>query len=67
MNELYAIFKNALIHTDLKIKSAGLKALGTHMTVLETKEMVTYEDLVIPLYEATYNLLLVDNGNDDGL
>jgi hypothetical protein len=66
-NELYAVFKNSLIHSDIKIKSAGLKALSTHLQVLETKEMIIYEDLVIPIYEAAYCLLLNDKGNDEGL
>jgi len=33
-NELYAVFKNSLIHSDVKIKAAGLRALSTHMQVL---------------------------------
>ena len=66
-NELYAVFKNSLIHSDIKIKSAGLKALSTHLQVLETKEMTIYEDLVIPIYEAAYYLLVQDSGNDEGL
>lgn len=66
-NELYALFKNALIHSDTKIKAAGLKALGTHLQVLETKEMAIYQDLVIPIYEAAYYLLVNDKGNEDGL
>ena len=66
-NELYAVFKNSLIHSDIKIKSAGLKALSTHLQVLETKEMSIYDDLVIPIYEAAYCLLVQDNGNDEGL
>jgi hypothetical protein len=29
--------------------------------------MIIYEDLVIPIYEAAYCLLLNDKGNDEGL
>jgi hypothetical protein len=66
-NELYAVFKNSLIHSDANIKCAGLKALSTHLQVLETKEMSIYEDLVIPIYEAAYFLLINDKGNEEGL
>lgn len=66
-NELYALFKNALIHSDCKIKSAGMKALSTHLQILETKEMAIYDDLVIPIYEAAFYLLTNDKGNEEGL